>query len=128
MAFSHAAIVQFSNSNSIFYSLFVLLGVGGFFQLLRVYRRLRHIPGPFWAKFTDLQRVLWVQTQRAHEIHQAAHEKYGDVVRFGPNMVSLADPDWIETLYSMRRGFPKVSIHTRSSYPIWLPYLLLSWN
>lgn len=126
MALSLATIIQLSNSNSIFYSFFVLLGVSGVLQLLRVYRRLRHIPGPFWAKFTDLQRVFWVQTQRAHEIHQAAHEKYGDVVIFGPNMVSLADPDWIKTLYPMRPGFPKVSLLTRSSCTIWLPYLILS--
>jgi hypothetical protein len=107
MGLAQAASVQFSNSSSILYSALVLLAVGGLFQLIFVYWRLRHIPGPFWTKFTDLQRVLWVRTQRAHEIHQAAHEEYGDVVTFGPNMVSLADPAWIKQIYPMRPGFPK---------------------
>ncbi|SPQ24135.1 4694387b-5c2e-410e-8096-87984d3615cd [Thermothielavioides terrestris] len=66
-----------------------ILGVvasGLVFYLFRVYWRLRHIPGPFWAKFSDVQRVLWVTTRNAHVFHQRAHERYGDAVRFGPNM------------------------------------------
>ena len=68
------------------------------------------MPGPFWAKFTDLQRVLIVKTGRSHEIHQKAHEIYGDLVRLGPNMVSVSDPNAIPVLYPMRPGFPKVCI------------------
>ncbi|KAI1128808.1 putative cytochrome P450 oxidoreductase [Nemania abortiva] len=83
----------------------VVLGVG--LRLLRVWWRLRHIPGPFWAKFTNLQRVSWVRTGRSHQIHQAIHDKYGEVVRFAPNMVSLANPAWIPQLYPVRPGFPK---------------------
>ncbi|RHZ48346.1 hypothetical protein CDV55_101309 [Aspergillus turcosus] len=69
--------------------------------------RLRHIPGPFWAKFTDFPRMFWVKTMRAQEIHLDLHETYGDCVRFGPNMVSLSDPSAIPALYPMRTGFPK---------------------
>jgi hypothetical protein len=90
-----------------------ILGVvasGLVFYLFRVYWRLRHIPGPFWAKFSDVQRVLWVTTRNAHVFHQRAHERYGDAVRFGPNMVSLADPAWIPTVYPIRPGFPKASL------------------
>lgn len=79
-------------------------------HIARTYWRLRHIPGPFWANFTNLQRVAWVNTQRAHEIHQEVHEKYGESVRFGPNMVSLANPEWIPTVYPIRPGFPKASL------------------
>ncbi|KFY18824.1 hypothetical protein V491_04690 [Pseudogymnoascus sp. VKM F-3775] len=71
------------------------------------YWRLRDVPGPFWAKFTDFQRMFWVKTMRAQEIHREAHEKYGDCVRFGPNTVSLCDPAMIPTLYPMRSGFLK---------------------
>ncbi|OBU01841.1 hypothetical protein VE01_00371 [Pseudogymnoascus verrucosus] len=71
------------------------------------YWRLRDVPGPFWAKFTDFQRMFWVKTMRAQEIHREAHEKYGDCVRFGPNTVSLCDPAMIPILYPMRSGFPK---------------------
>lgn len=78
-------------------------------QLLQTYWRLRHIPGPFWASFTNLQRVLWVKTKQAHLIHQHVHEQYGPVVRIGPNMVMFDDPGAIPIVHTMRRGFPKVS-------------------
>ena len=77
-------------------------------SLFRTYWKLRDVPGPLWAKFTDLQRMFWVRTMRAQEIHQEAHQKYGDCVRFGPNMVSIDDPAAIPILYPMRPGFPKV--------------------
>lgn len=78
------------------------------YDIFSTYWRLRDIPGPFLAKFTDFQRMFWVKTMRAQEIHLEAHEKYGDCVRFGPNTVSLSDPAMIPILYPMRRGFPKV--------------------
>ncbi|KAL4815043.1 cytochrome P450 [Aspergillus spinulosporus] len=76
-------------------------------HILRVYWRLCHIPGPFWARISNLPRVWWVNTSRAHEIHQRLHDEYGDVVRFGPNMVSLRDPTWIPTVYPTRMGVKK---------------------
>ncbi|KAL5341118.1 cytochrome P450 [Aspergillus crustosus] len=76
-------------------------------HLSRVYWRLRHIPGPILCKFTNQRRVSWVKTKRAHEIHQEIHDKYGEVVQFGPNMVSVSNPVWIPILYPIRPGFPK---------------------
>ncbi|KAL3494848.1 cytochrome P450 [Aspergillus germanicus] len=76
-------------------------------HITRVYWRLRHIPGPWWTRFTNLQRVLWVRTGKAHEIHLDIHKQYGDVAVLGPNMVSLADPGWINVVYPARMGVPK---------------------
>jgi hypothetical protein len=75
---------------------------------LRVYYRLRHFPGSFVARFTNLQRVFWVQTARSHEIHMHMHNRYGDFVRMGPNMVSISDPNLIPAVYPIRPGVPKV--------------------
>lgn len=80
-------------------------------HVFRVYWRLRHIPGPFWARFTNIQRVSWVWTSRAHEIHQSLHETYGEVVRLGPNMVSLTNPAWIPMIYPSRMGVLKAGTH-----------------
>lgn len=79
------------------------------FHLYYSYRRLKHIPGPLWAKLTNLERVWWVKTGRAHDIHQRLHEKYGTSVRFGPNMVSISDPEALPIIYPARMGFPKVN-------------------
>ncbi|KAJ6133407.1 Benzoate 4-monooxygenase cytochrome P450 [Penicillium samsonianum] len=69
--------------------------------------RLKHIPGPFPACITDLHRMSWVPTARAHLILQDAHRKYGEVVRIGPNMVSFSNPEAIPAVYPMRPGIPK---------------------
>lgn len=77
-------------------------------HLARTYWKLKDIPGPFFAKFTNLQRVLWVRSKRSHAIHQELHQRFGSVVRFGPNMVSISDPAAIAQVYPMRPGLPKV--------------------
>ncbi|KAJ5334997.1 hypothetical protein N7452_007400 [Penicillium brevicompactum] len=76
-------------------------------RYVRSYWRLKDIPGPVLAKLTDLQRVWWVKTGRAHEFHRDMHAMYGPIVRFGPNMVSVSDPRVIPTIYPSRPGFPK---------------------
>lgn len=77
-------------------------------QLCRTWWRLKHIPGPFPASITNFARVRWVGTKRAHLILQETHDKYGEVVRIGPNMVSFSNPEAIPIIYPMRPGFPKV--------------------
>ena len=80
------------------------------FRSVTSYLRLRQVPGPFLAAWTNFPRVSWVLSKRAHEIHIGLHERYGDLVRFGPNMVSVADPREIPTIYPMRPGFVKVGM------------------
>lgn len=78
------------------------------YRIFRTYWKLKYVPGPFWARITNLQRILWVKSGKSHEIYQTIHEKYGDFVRIGPDAVSISDPAAISTLYPMRPGFPKV--------------------
>ncbi|KAL8876511.1 MAG: hypothetical protein Q9192_008845, partial [Flavoplaca navasiana] len=71
------------------------------FWNLKSYLRLRHIPGPFLASLTNLPRLSWVYSNRAGEIHTTLHRRYGPIVRCGPNMVSVADPAQINTIYDI---------------------------
>ena len=75
---------------------------------LHSYLLLRGIPGPLLAAFSNLPRVSWVLSGRAHDIHIHLHRQYGKLVRFGPNMVSVGDPAEIQTLYSFTGKFTKV--------------------
>ena len=75
----------------------------------RSYLRLRHVPGPFIAAWTNLPRLSWVLSNRAHDIHIQLHRQYGKMVRFGPNMVSISDPAEISTIYGFNPIFQKVS-------------------
>jgi hypothetical protein len=85
------------------------------YYIYRTYSRLKDVPGPFWAKYTNLQRVLWVKTGRSQDIYQYLHQVYHDFVRIGPNMVSISDPAAIPDVYPMRPGFPKVGICLKNS-------------
>lgn len=91
----------------------VLAVVGVAFSVLllvsiRSYWRLSHIPGPLLANFTNIPRFLWVLSYKAHEKHIEQHRKYGPIVRFGPNMVSVGDPAEIGTIYRFSKPWQKV--------------------
>ena len=78
------------------------------FVLYVRYQRLAHIPGPFLAAFTDLWRArIQFFGPIVPTLHQL-HEKYGPVVRIGPNTVSLSNPAHIPIVGSPRGGFAKV--------------------
>lgn len=69
---------------------------------------LRHIPGPFAAKFTNLWRLFNNYDGRPELRHRQLHELYGPVVRLGPNCISLNNPSLIRTIYTARGEFLKV--------------------
>ena len=75
---------------------------------LQSYLSLRKIPGPFLAAISDLPRVSWITSSRAHDIQIDLHKKDGKLVRFGPNMVSVRDPAEIPNLYGFTGKIPKV--------------------
>ena len=75
---------------------------------LHSYLRLHQVPGPFLATISNLPRVLWILSNRAHDLHIDLHKRYGKLVRFGPNMVSVGDPAEIPNLYGYTAKFAKV--------------------
>ncbi|KAL8766518.1 MAG: hypothetical protein Q9209_006734 [Squamulea sp. 1 TL-2023] len=84
--------------------------------LIVIYRRLSHVPGPFLASLTNLVRLRWVLTRKAHHIHIDLHEKYGPLVRIGPNTVSVGDPREIRQIYGLTGEFVKSGF-----YPVLQP-------
>ena len=89
----------------IFGTAFALLAL----QAWRTWWRLRHIPGPPIASLTNFQRMGWVLSRKAHLKLQEQHDRYGELVRIGPNTVSFSNAEVIPSVYVMRPGFPKVS-------------------
>ena len=87
-----------------------------FFWILTSYLRLRRIPGPFLASITNLPRLLWVYQNKAGDRHTALHRKYGPLVRFGPNMVSVSAPSEIGTIYDIHGKFPKSDFYRVLSF------------
>lgn len=76
-------------------------------QALHSYWRLAHIPGPFLARFTNLWRFKAQNSKRWSERMIHLHEKYGRLVRIGPNHVSISDPDAIPIVYTTKSPWPK---------------------
>lgn len=76
------------------------------------YWRLRHIPGPILAKFSDLWRLYAVWHGDAEITYFKLHQQYGDVVRVGPNCASISKPDVIPSIYGIGKGFVKASART----------------
>lgn len=98
--------------------------VMGLFSSITIYRLffhpLRNFPGPFWARVTALYMPISVARQERHS--RAAwnidrlHGKYGEYFRVGPNVLSIADPDMVETIHAPGTKFGKAE-----GYDIGLP-------
>ena len=100
-------------------ALFIIAGAVAIFSVVRSYMRLSHIPGPQIASLTNLVRRSWVITGNAHQIHTDLHQRYGRVVRFGPNAVMVSQPQAIEKIYGFKVRFEKASHPTiRPAHPI----------
>ena len=66
------------------------------------------IPGPFLARFSDLWRLLVIRRGHAQDIYLDLHKKHGEIVRIGPNCVSLTGYDSIQAVYAISKKLEKV--------------------
>ena len=69
---------------------------------------LNRFPGPTAAALTDWWRFFDVYGRRPDITHNKLHQRYGDIVRLGPNSLSFANPKAIKTIYGLNKGFHKV--------------------
>ncbi|KKY28214.1 putative cytochrome p450 [Diplodia seriata] len=70
---------------------------------------LHKYPGPALAAYTDWWRLI---------------DKYGDFVRVGPNVISIADPKAIKTIYGLNKGMTKSDFYpiqqaTAGGHRVW---------
>ncbi|KAK6193521.1 hypothetical protein LQW54_012388 [Pestalotiopsis sp. IQ-011] len=93
--------------------LFELLAVSGiiFYAVLTLFRHLssplRAIPGPFAARFTDLWYLLKVRRRNFEVANKHLHDRYGPIVRYGPNRYSFSSLDAGKIIYGNASPFPK---------------------
>lgn len=85
----------------------------GYLVARGIVSRISKVPGPWYTRYTS----LWIKYQeftanRRESIH-ALHEKYGPVVRLGPNEVSFTSLDAIKEIYSSGgSGYDKTEFYT----------------
>ncbi|GES61892.1 cytochrome P450 [Aspergillus terreus] len=69
------------------------------------------VPGPFLAKLFNLWRFVDVARGRPEITQYKLHQKYGDYVRLGPNVVSVRNPDIVKTIYGINKGYRKTDFY-----------------
>lgn len=80
----------------------------GLVRILDTYIRLRHVPGPFAAKFNDLWRLWAMNTPGYGERLVRLHRKYGPLIRLGPNHVSTGDASMVSMIFGTNPVWEKV--------------------
>jgi hypothetical protein len=70
---------------------------------------LRELPGPPLAAFSRLWNVFNIAHGNAPQKFRKLHQRYGKIVRIGPNHVSIADPATIPVIYGINSSHLKVS-------------------
>ncbi|OBT75484.1 hypothetical protein VF21_04908 [Pseudogymnoascus sp. 05NY08] len=68
---------------------------------------LKDIPGPLAASFTDIWRLRLAWNRRPEVTHRQLHEQYGEVVRLGPNAVSVSNWEGVKKIYALKSGYDK---------------------
>ena len=88
---------------------YALLVVPVLFYLLPYIRNwsIRDVPGPFAARFSNLWLMLQARRGKRYLAVDAAHKKYGRLVRIQPNHVSVNDDKAIQAIYGHGNGFLK---------------------
>lgn len=77
------------------------------FDYLVTNGKLRGIPAPFGAQFSNLWLLSVCRRGNRYKTVDEYHTKLGKVVRIQPNHVSIADDAAITTIYGHGNGFLK---------------------
>ncbi|PKX91335.1 cytochrome P450 [Aspergillus novofumigatus IBT 16806] len=75
-----------------------------FTLLLQRWLKLRHLNGPWIARFTTLWQAIHILKGDLPEVVLELHKRHGPLVRVGPNHVSVADPAEIKNIYRLPKG------------------------
>ena len=83
------------------------------FFLVKNYLSLDSVPGPLLARFTNLYRAFLVYNGSAHERHLQLHAQYGDLIRLGPQCVSVTGSStYIAQIYGIGKGLVKSDFYS----------------
>ncbi|KAI1110083.1 cytochrome P450 [Nemania sp. NC0429] len=76
---------------------------------------LRSYPGPILAGCTNWWRLVQVMTGRYHLNILELHNKYGPIVRIGPNLLDIDMPEVIKTVYASGTNWRKTDFYQNNS-------------
>ena len=78
---------------------------------------LRSVPGPLWARFSNLYYFRAVQKGSFHLENLTLHRQYGAVVRVAPNLYSIDDPSTVKKIYGVGSKWEKSDWYSVWQHP-----------
>lgn len=69
--------------------------------------RLRQFPGPPIAAISNIWGFITVAFGNSHNVIESAQEKYGRIMRIGPNSLMVSDPETIWRISSARSSYDR---------------------
>jgi hypothetical protein len=84
-----------------------------YYAIIRVqrYLRLRHIPGPALASWSNIWLWQVLNSGRWQKVAFELDQKYGPVVRYAPDRVLFSQLEALHTIYGITNVMPKVLLH-----------------
>jgi hypothetical protein len=80
-----------------------------------IYQRFLHplskFPGPHLATLTNWWKIYHTYHLDLHEVVLRLHEKYGPVIRIGPNDLHFWNPEALPAIYKAGRSMPKTEFY-----------------
>ncbi|RPD68192.1 high nitrogen upregulated cytochrome P450 monooxygenase 2 [Lentinus tigrinus ALCF2SS1-7] len=93
------ALLPTSSSLFLYYTTYLSALVASVvFYRISPFHPLWRYPGPFWCRTTMFWHAAVAATGEQPRYIQRLHEKYGDIVRFGPNNLSIRDSSLVGPL------------------------------
>lgn len=78
---------------------------------MRYLHSLRRYPGPLFASLSNTYKAYYVYNLTLHERLLELHERYGPVVRIGPNHLHTWEGEAIATIYKGGRNMGKTEFY-----------------
>lgn len=79
------------------------------FSTVVQYWRLRHIPGPPLAAWTNFWLMRQLNgTEKFYDVKKRLHQEYGPVQRYGSNRVMFSDVSAVHSVLPASNSLPKV--------------------
>ena len=122
---THQPLPLFQRNPVVDYLATVLALIVVYLLRTRYHHGLHKIPGPFLASFTSLWKWDVVRREKMPFVNTKLHEKYGPLVRIGPNHISASSAESIQTVHRSKSGFTKV-LTLYSLFSIVFPLLMLT--
>jgi cytochrome P450 len=92
----------------------VAIVVGYIVSSIVSWYRLRHVPGPFLARFSYLWLARLALSGKQYETHLELNKKYGPIVRVGPNDVFTDDLEFLRKINSTKGLYAKGASYSGS--------------